>query len=136
MLMDRDAMLAWFGNHGIEPAVAESSYGGKRVEPSVHTCTVCGGYRSLYLPALADDGTGCKKGPHYVDPGLAFAYAAYGDELLEAAGGHPYRQLDRGACTCDHEHAWEHVAKLGSCYNRYRCTVPGCGAVNDVDSSG
>lgn len=131
--MDRNEMLAWFGGHGIVPAVTEGNY--PQVEPSVHTCQVCGGYRSLYLPGLADDGSGKLRGPHYVDPPLALAYAAYGDELREAAGLTPYRQLDRGACTCPHDHQWEHVAKLGNCLNRYRCTVEGCDAAITVDSS-
>lgn len=132
--MDREGLLAWLEGHGLVPAVTGGSY--PRVEPSVDTCQACGGYRSLYLPGLADDGSGCwRASGHYVAPALALAYAAYADELREAAGLTPYRQQDRGACTCTHDHRWEHVAKLGNCLNRYRCTVDGCDAAITVDSS-
>lgn len=33
--------------------------------------------------------------------------------------------------TCT-DHNWVHVANLGRCYNRYKCTK--CGAIDDVDS--
>lgn len=128
--MERSEMLAALEDRGIVPAVKNG-----QVVPSVHTCPVCGGYKSLYVPGMADDGSGCLRGSHYVYPPMAFTYAAYADFLLAEAGFRPVGQLDRGPCACDHEHAWEFVAKTGPCLTRYRCTVPGCGAVNDVDSS-